>query len=102
MTQLRKNEYLALVAMEECAEIQQALSKALRFGFDDHHPDRAYETNEEQLLTEFYQLTAMMEELQKQGMIKGFTQDQIKEVKQKKIEKIYKYMEYSKGKGLLN
>lgn len=98
---MRKNEYLALVAMEECAEIQQAISKALRFGFDDHHPTRANETNEEQLLTEFYQLTAMMEELQKQGVIKGFTQDQIEEVKQKKIEKVYKYMDYSKEKALL-
>lgn len=98
---MRKNEYLALVAMEECAEIQQALSKALRFGFDDHHPARADETNEEQLLTEFYQLTAMMEELQKQGVIKGFTQDQIEDVKRKKIEKVYKYMDYSKEKALL-
>lgn len=57
---MRKNEYLALVAMEECAEIQQALSKAIRFGFEDHHPSRVDETNEEQMLTEFYQLTAMI------------------------------------------
>ena len=98
---MRKNEYLALVAMEECAEIQQALSKAIRFGFDDHHPSKADETNEEQLLTEFYQLTAMIEELQKQEIITGFTQEKIKKVKQNKIEKVYRYMDYSKEKGLL-
>ncbi|MGM0218146.1 hypothetical protein [Enterococcus sp. AZ126] len=98
---MQKNEYLALVAMEECAEIQQALSKAIRFGFDDHHPSRADETNEEQLLTEFYQLTAMIEELHKQGIISGFTQEKIKQVKQDKIEKVYKYMDYSAEKGLL-
>ncbi|EOI03041.1 hypothetical protein UAY_00788 [Enterococcus moraviensis ATCC BAA-383] len=98
---MRKNEYLALVAMEECAEIQQALSKALRFGFDDHHPSRADETNEEQLLTEFYQLTAMIEEMQNRGIIAGFAQDKIEQVKQNKIEKVYKYMEYSKANGLI-
>ena len=98
---MQKNEYLALVAMEECAEIQQALSKAIRFGFDDHYPSRPDETNEEQLLTEFYQLTAMIEELHKQVIISGFTQEKIKQVKQDKIEKVYKYMDYSAEKGLL-
>lgn len=99
---MQKNEYLALVAMEECAEVQQALSKAIRFGFDDHHPSRADETNEEQLLTEFYQLTAMIEELHKQEIISGFTQEKIKQVKQDKIEKVYKYMKYSKNNGRLD
>ncbi|MEI5995007.1 hypothetical protein [Candidatus Enterococcus mansonii] len=98
---MRKNEYLALVAIEECAEIQQALSKAIRFGFDDHHPSRADKTNEEEMLTEFYQLSAMIEELQRQGIIEGFTQEKIEKVKQNKIEKVYKYMEYSKENGLL-
>lgn len=98
---MRKNEYLTLVAMEECAEIQQALSKAIRFGFDDHHPSRADETNEEQMLTEFYQLTAMIEEMQNKGIIVGFTQEKIEKVKHDKIEKVYKYMDYSEEKGLL-
>lgn len=88
--------------MEECAEIQQALSKAIRFGFDDHHPSRADETNEEQLLTEFYQLTAMIEELQNQGIIESFTREKIAEVKQNKIKKVYQYMDYSKKQGLLD
>ncbi|MBM7688840.1 hypothetical protein BCR24_04730 [Enterococcus ureilyticus] len=99
---MRKNEYLTLVAMEECAEIQQALSKAIRFGFDDHHPSRADETNEEQLLTEFYQLTAMIEELQNQGIIESFIREKIAEVKQNKIKKVYQYMDYSKKQGLLD
>ncbi|EOH92806.1 hypothetical protein UAW_02847 [Enterococcus haemoperoxidus ATCC BAA-382] len=98
---MRKNEYLTLVAMEECAEIQQALSKAIRFGFDDHHPSRADETNEEQMLTEFYQLTAMIEEMQNKGIIADFPQEKIKKVKQDKIEKVYKYLDYSEKKGLL-
>ena len=98
---MRKNEYLTLVAMEECAEIQQALSKALRFGFDDHHPSRSAETNEEQLLTEFYQLTAMIEEMHIQGIIEDFSQEKITQVKKDKIAKVYKFMNYSAEKGLL-
>ncbi|WP_207694161.1 hypothetical protein DOK67_0001893 [Enterococcus sp. DIV0212c] len=98
---MRKNEYLALVAMEECAEIQQALSKAIRFGFDDHHPSRVDENNEEQMLTEFYQLTAMIEELQKQGIITCLSEEKIEVIKQNKIEKVYEFMAYSKQKGTL-
>jgi hypothetical protein len=99
---MKKEEYLAVVAMEECAEIQQALSKAIRFGFEDHHPLRADETNEEQMLTEFYQLTAMIEELQKQGIIEGFNKDKITQIKQDKIDKVYHYMNYSKQQGRLD
>lgn len=44
-----KKEYLSLVAMEECAELQQALFKSLRFGFDDHHPNREEQSNEYQV-----------------------------------------------------
>lgn len=93
---MKKNEYLALVAMEECAEVQQALSKAIRFGFKDYHPSRVDESNEEQMLTEFYQLTAMIEELEKQGAIKCFSEEKITKIKQDKIKKVYKYMDYSK------
>ncbi|MTD42363.1 hypothetical protein GIX45_27795 [Erwinia sp. CPCC 100877] len=99
---MRKNEYLALVAMEECAEMQQALSKALRFGYDDHHPARADETNAEQLLTEFYQLTAMMEELQNQGILTGFQPEKINEIKRNKLKKVYHYLTYSRQKGLVD
>jgi hypothetical protein len=37
---MKESERLLIVAMEECAEIQQEISKALRFGTENHHPGR--------------------------------------------------------------
>ena len=43
---LSPTENLIVVAMEECNEIGQELSKVLRFGPDDHHPyDKPFLTN---------------------------------------------------------
>lgn len=98
---MKENENLMLVTIEECAEVQQALSKCLRFGVEDHHPDFPKETNEEQLLIEFYQLTAMFEELQKKKIINNWPSEKIQAVKKEKIEKVYKYMKYSKKIGII-
>ena len=38
-------ENLMVTAMEECAEIQKEISKALRFGINNHHPDEPEITN---------------------------------------------------------
>lgn len=91
-----------LVTIEECAEVQQALAKVMRFGQSDTHPETPDETNEEQLLTEFYQLTAMMEELQNKKIIKELTPQQIQSIKDNKLEKVYRYLTYSQEKGLVD
>ena len=44
-------ENLRVVAMEECAELQQAISKALRFGMDSCHPDKPDYSNERAIWT---------------------------------------------------
>ena len=50
---MNKLEHLLVVVNEECAEIQQATSKALRFGLYNGHPNK--ETmNEEDILIEYY------------------------------------------------
>lgn len=36
---MTKTEYLLVVLSEECSEIQQAVTKALRFGLSDIHPN---------------------------------------------------------------
>ena len=36
---MNKQEYLLTCLSEECAEIQQAVSKALRFGLDNYNPN---------------------------------------------------------------
>ncbi|WP_317943636.1 hypothetical protein [Carnobacterium maltaromaticum] len=93
-------EYLAVVSMEECAEIQQSLAKSLRFGFDDKY--QKDKNNWEEVLTEFYQLTAMIEELGKQVNLESFTQKSISDIKSKKLESVIHYMDFSKAKNLLD
>lgn len=56
----RKENILVTIA-EECAEIQEAVTKSLRFGLNNHHPLEPNETNAQQLMLEFYQLTAVIE-----------------------------------------
>ena len=99
---MNKKEYLSLVTMEECAELQQALSKSLRFGFDDHHPEKHNQSNEQQVLEEYYQLVAMMEELQRKNIINLLSEEEIKNIKRTKIKKVYQYMEYSANKNCLS
>ncbi len=99
---MNKSDYLTLVAIEECAEIQQALSKAVRFGFDDHHPDCPDKTNEDDVLHEFYQLTAMIEELQRQHIIRKPTDEAIRRIKEQKLSKVSHYMAYSRQRGRLD
>lgn len=94
--------YLLVCLMEESAEIAQAAAKSIRFGLDDSHPERVGETNEEDLLEELYQCIAVVEMLQENKNLKTLTNEEIQCIKNKKKEKMIKYMSYSKEKRQLN
>lgn len=49
--------------MEECAEVIKAVSKAVRFGFDDWHPDTPGVTNRWKLLQEMEDVVLRWNEL---------------------------------------
>ncbi|MGX6977776.1 hypothetical protein ACWN8V_00670 [Vagococcus elongatus] len=98
---MKEHEYLMIVAMEECAEIQQALSKSLRFGLDDTHPETPELSNEKQVLLEFYQLCAVMERLQKERVLQTPSEMQIDDIKTRKMEKVAHFMKYSKSKKII-
>lgn len=53
-----EEEYLLTCLMEECAGIQQAVSKCLRFGMKNYHPDDPGMTSNEELLA--IELTGMV------------------------------------------
>lgn len=95
------DEYLFTVANEESVEIAQAVDKALRFGVDNHHPNKPELTNEVQLLTEYYQLQAVVEMLIERGQIKDLSDDKIKEIKDNKILAIEEYAKESRRVGRL-
>lgn len=92
-------EHLLVVAAEECAEIQQALTKILRFGIHAHHPSDPEMTNGEQVLTEYYQLQAVFNMLFENGVLKPFAESIIASLQQTKQEKVTRYMTISRHLG---
>ena len=97
---MNRIEHLLVCASEECAEISQAVDKALRFGLDDGSPDRTT-TNEEDIVKELHDLIAVFEMLDEEGVIPSVhTTDSDKAIDEKKA-KVEKYLEYSKSRGTL-
>ncbi|MEG0551506.1 MAG: hypothetical protein RR554_10090 [Vagococcus sp.] len=93
---MKRKEHLLVCLMEECAEVQQAVAKGLRFGLDDTHPKQADVTNEKEIVTEFYQLISVMEQLEMEGFITPPTVREVQQIKKQKMEKLKFYMDYSK------
>jgi len=94
---MNKTEHLLVCAIEECAELQQAVSKALRFGLDDGHPDKQT-TNAEDIMKEYTDLIAVMTMLIGEGLIHDYFMDRAIEAKR---EKVLRYMVYAKERGTL-
>ena len=65
---MNNTEHLLTCLMEECAEIQKAAAKALRFGLDDHAPDSG-STNADDISTEIIDLLAVIEMLKEENII---------------------------------
>lgn len=94
MTQI---EYLLTSLSEECAEVIQAVSKALRFGLDDLYKKKGT-TPREDILNEVIDVAAILEMLIELGV---FPQEYIDEKVNAKQDKVRKYMEYAKERGTL-
>lgn len=95
---MNKTEHLLTCLMEECAEIQQATSKALRFGLDDGRPN-SETTNAEDIAIECTDLIAIIEMLHETRIIPQI--DNTIAIEQKKA-KVRKYMKYAETRGTLN
>lgn len=85
---MTKDENLLVTFSEECAEVQQAISKMLRFGKDSYNPATPQTTNEMDVLTEYYQLVAVMELLIGCGVLKQLPDHNIAEIKSSKKYKV--------------
>jgi len=95
---MNKTEHLISCLIEECAEIQKAATKSLRFGLDDHSPDEPALVNANRVAGECADLIAVIEMLEDLGIIPIVrSPDAI----QKKKDKIAKYMKYAKERGTM-
>lgn len=88
---MNSNERLMVTAMEEAAEIQQDISKALRFGVNNHHPDKPEETNGFNIMKEFHQLRAVMDMLNMSGIISDISEEMKSQVYRDKISAVEKW-----------
>ena len=100
---LSPTENLIVVAMEECNEIGQELSKVLRFGPDDHHPyDKPFLTNGHRVMKEYYQLQAVISLLQEDNVLPILTLEEQNEIMAEKVNKVKHWSDYSRKKGIID
>lgn len=96
---MTKEENILLTIMEECSEVQQAVSKVLRFGAKNYHPGRPGTENWYEVLEEYYHLVAAVEFAQSLGIIQYFGQNEADLIKIAKVEKMEKWLAVSKAEG---
>lgn len=94
-------ENLCFLAMEECAELSQAVSKSARFGVKSHHPDHPDKTNGEDIILEFYQLQAVINMLYDAGYIRRPSEQEINRIMDSKRRSIGEWRKVSEGYGLV-
>lgn len=96
---LTVDEYLLTVLAEECAEVAQRASKAIRFTPEEVQPGQSW-TNAWRVELEISDLTAVVEMLRDRGVLNvdPVTRQQLVDAKKLKIEK---YMRYSQEWGTL-
>lgn len=93
---MNKTEHLLVCLAEECAEVQQAVAKALRFGLDDgYEPGR---TNAGDIMKELDDLIGVAEMLQDERALKNFNRAGIAAKK----ERVFRWMKYAEERGTLS
>lgn len=98
---MTKNENLLVTLMEECAELQQAVSKALRFGMDGCRPVNTERNNERDIMFEYYQLVSVMEMLISGNVLHEFSVADEALVKIQKKINVARYQEISESAGTI-
>jgi hypothetical protein len=83
-------EHLLTIVAEECAEVAQRASKALRFGLDEIQPGQPL-TNAERIMEEFDYLYAVILMCQNRALLPGGVARRISE----KQDKVNKFLTYS-------
>ncbi len=90
-------EHLLTILIEECNEVAQRATKALRFGLEEVQPDQPL-TNAERIVYEYNDLLTVISMLTEKGFISNVIHAEMMIAKK---EKIIKYLEYSKSIGTL-
>ena len=97
---MNRQEHLLVILSEECAELSKEASKALRFGLNDHEPEKI-ETNAQRIVAEFNDLFAIIGMLKDIGSLDEKELVNIKSIEAKK-KKVEKWLNYSQSVGTLH
>jgi hypothetical protein len=89
--------YLLKVLEEECNEVAIRCSKAIRFGLKETQPDTDEGDNAERIAYELDDLLAVRQMLINRGIIRKENLSKISI----KVEKVIKFMQYSRERGIL-
>ena len=96
---MTREEHLLTIVAEECAEVAQRASKALRFGLTDPAgTQEGQSTNKDRLLQEYGDLMAVMRML----FPEEFTHIPITDYQEEKVARIENFLILSKQIGKLN
>lgn len=98
---MTRMELLLVQLMEECAEVAQRASKALRFGLNEVEPNQKGPiplTNENRLAYEIADLRVTVNKIADEGGLRTTIMPSQLVAKREKIEK---YLNYSKELGIL-
>lgn len=91
--------HLLIKLSEECAEVQQAVSKALLFGLNDSYKD--YGNNHDRIVVELHDVLGVLKMLSDRGIIILPTGSEVDALIEAKEAKVLKYMQYAKERGHL-
>jgi hypothetical protein len=83
---MTRQDYLLICLMEECAEVAQRASKAIRFGIDGVQEGNPL-NNSERIMVEYCDFIAVVEMLQDEGAIARIKTRREIEKKKRKVEK---------------
>ena len=96
---MTRNEHLLTCLAEECAEVGQRVSKALRFGLQEVQPGQPL-TNAERIVEELGDLMAVVQMLTNAGLLSMQDPDYDKKIAEK-IRKVERFMRYAQEQGTL-
>ena len=96
---MTKAENILVTIMEECAEVQQAVSKVLRFGSQNYHPGKPGTENWYAVLEEYYHLIAAFEFAQSQMILPQLGDNELNLIKMNKVSKMEKWLKVSESEG---
>ncbi len=94
---MTRSEHLLVILAEECSEVSQRVTKALRFGVEEVQTGQDL-TNAERIVEELIDLYTLVDMLAAEGVL---TAENLPERMARKRERVEKMLAYSASLGLL-